>query len=63
MHFVIIIWLSIVAAVCGSWVGNLLKLTDCDFEPNYRCEALHGAGLIPVVSVITVWADTDKKEP
>ena len=42
-----------------SWPVNLYKLTKCDFEPDYKCEVLHGAGLIPIVSVITVWVETD----
>lgn len=46
----------------GFWIWNAVKLTDCDFEPNYRCEIIHGAGLIPVVSILTVWFGTDAKE-
>jgi hypothetical protein len=46
-----------------SWGVNLWKLTECDFKggesATYRCEVLHGVGLIPVVSIFTVWADTD----
>lgn len=45
----------------GSWVTNGIKLASCDFEPNYRCEFIHGAGLfVPPLSMITVWFDTDE---
>lgn len=42
-----------------SWPVNLYKLTRCDFEPDYKCEVMHGAGLIPAVSFVTVWFGTD----
>ena len=44
-----------------AWVVNFVKLTDCDFEPSYRCEAIHGAGIIPPVAVVTAWFGTDAK--
>lgn len=51
--------------IAVSWIANLVKLTDCDFKADYKCEVLHGVGLVPAVSVITVWFGTDetKKEP
>ncbi len=45
----------------GSWVGNLFKLIDCDFEPSYKEEVIHGIGIIPVVSLVTVWYDKEEK--
>ncbi len=50
----------IVLLLIGMWVVNLVKLTDCDFEPNYRCEVLHGIGIALPLAVVTVWFDTDK---
>jgi len=45
----------------GSWIWNAAKLASCDFESNYRCELIHGAGLVaPPLSLVTVWfADDD----
>lgn len=53
----IIIALWIFVAV--SWFTNLFKLTECDFEAPFKCEAVHGIGLIPVVSVVTAWIDVE----
>ena len=46
-------------AIC--WIVNLIKFTNCDFKSDYRCEAIHGVGLIPYISSVTVWFDVDKK--
>jgi hypothetical protein len=46
--------------VVTSWVINLIQYTRCDFAPDYRCETLHLMGVIPPVSLITVWFDTDE---
>ena len=46
--------------IIGSWIGNVIKITNCDFEPNYECEVIHLAGLVPGVSLITVWIDSDE---
>ena len=44
----------------GGWVWNGVKLMACDFEPNYKCEVIHGAGLVaPPLSLITVWFGDD----
>ena len=45
----------------GSWVWNAVKLASCDFESNYKCEVIHGAGLVvPPLAIGTVWfADDD----
>ena len=44
----------------GAWVWNAIKLESCDFKANYKCEALHGVGLVvPPLSIITVWFDDD----
>ncbi len=42
------------------WVFNAFKFANCDFESDYKCEIIHGAGVfIPPSSFITVWFDTD----
>lgn len=53
-----------IALIAISWVVNLVKLTDCDFKADYKCEVLHGVGLVPAVALVTAWFDTDepKKE-
>ncbi len=44
------------------WLWNIVKFASCDFESNYRCEVIHGVGIVvPPTSIITVWFDTDKK--
>lgn len=46
--------------VIGGWVWNAVKLTSCDFESNYKCEFIHGAGLVvPPLSIVTVWFGDD----
>lgn len=43
-----------------SWIWNTVKLASCDFEPNYKCEAIHGVGVvIPPLSIVTVWYGDD----
>ena len=51
----VVIW------VVGSWVGNFVKFVNCDFalEPSVKCEVIHGIGIVPVLSLITVWFDID----
>ena len=51
----------VLALSIGSWIYNGFKLASCDFESSYKCEVIHGAGLIiPPISVITVWFETDQ---
>lgn len=59
MGFFLILWV----AVAISWIGNVVALTDCDFKADYKCEAIHAVGLIPVASLVTVWLPTDKDHP
>ena len=48
-----VIWIF----VLGCWIGNLVKLINCDFEAPYKGEIVHAIGLLPIASVITVWID------
>lgn len=42
------------------WVWNGVKLLRCDFESDYKCEVIHGVGVvIPPTSLITVWFGDD----
>lgn len=56
----LLVFLVIVGGI-GGWVWNAVKLASCDFESNFKCEAIHGAGLVvPPLSIVTVWfADDD----
>ena len=50
----------IVALPATAWMWNAVKFASCDFEANYRCEAIHGVGVIVApLSVVTVWFDDD----
>ena len=51
----VVIITCVFCAAC--WVGNLVKLARCDFEPPYRGEIIHAIGIIPAAAVVTVWFD------
>jgi hypothetical protein len=53
-------FLLLLLATAVSWITNLVKFTDCDFAAPYKCEAIHAAGLIPPVALVTAWIGTDK---
>ena len=54
----VLVILSILAA---PWVINGIKFTECDFKSDYKCEAIHGAGVVvPPLSWITVWFKSDE---
>lgn len=59
---VVVIWVLFIVIIGGSWIGNLVELLNCDGEAPYKCEIAHGAGLIPVVSLVTVWFDSDETD-
>ena len=43
------------------YVWNAVKLSNCDFESDFKCEVIHGVGLVaPPASYVTVWFDDDK---
>ncbi len=52
--------LVIFLAVSISWVVNLFKFIDCDFEPSYKAEIIHGIGVVTLLSIITAWIDVGK---
>ena len=55
----LIVGLILIAA----WVMNIVKLTDCDFEADYKCEIFHGIGVFTgPLAIVTVWFDDDKGE-
>ena len=60
MKTVMCIQLFILIIVGTGWVKNLIKLTECDFEPSYKAEVIHIVGLIPPVGMVTGWLDAGK---
>ena len=55
MKMITVLGFSLFLFVAGCWIGNLYKLTQCDFEKPYKCEIIHAVGIIPVASIVTVW--------
>lgn len=45
-----IIYFGFVVLLIGSYIANIYKLTQLDFEPNYKAEAIRIIG-IPVMPV------------
>ncbi len=60
MKFTILIWLLVVILGGVGWVKNIIKLSDCDFEPSYKAEVIHAVGIIPIVGAFTGWMDFGK---
>ena len=51
--------IMIVVIVLGlvGYVKNIIALSNCDFDAPYKCEVVHGLGILPPVGVITGWID------
>ena len=50
------LYIAILLVFGSAWVINLIKLTQCDFEPLWKEEIIHGVGvIIPPASILTVW--------
>lgn len=42
---------------------NIYKLVQCDFASDYKCEILHGVGVVVApASVVTAWVGTDESD-
>lgn len=61
MKIISIVTIVIMLVIGVSWVVNFVKLTDCDFQSDYKCEAIHAVGIVPPFAPVTVWFDTDAK--
>ena len=60
--FTIIELLVVIVIIFGfvPYVWNAIKLASCDFSSPYRCEIIHGIGVIvPPASLVTVWFADD----
>lgn len=53
-------YLIAVLLLLTPWIINFNKLTHCDFKPDYKCEVIHAAGLVPILSFVTVWHGDDQ---
>lgn len=58
MREIILIKIAILLIIGTGWIMNILKLVDCDFEKPYKCEILHGIGLVPPIGMVTGWINT-----
>ena len=60
-----IIFIPFILGIIGviAFVANAIKFSECDFVSPYRCEAIHGIGLLPPAAIVTVWFDSDKAKP
>lgn len=57
---VIITYVIIIVLIVTGWIKNVIKLSECDFEPSYKAEVIHTVGLIPIVGAVTGWLDVGK---
>ena len=58
MKHITLLFIAVLAVTL--WLWNGYKFLNCDFESNYKCEAVHGIGVfMPPASFITVWFDDD----
>jgi len=55
MWKVFTIQVLIVLFVSGCWIGNLIKFVRCDFASPVKGEIIHGIGLVPTLSIFTMW--------
>lgn len=55
-----ITYVIIIVLIGAGWVNNVIKLSECDFEPSYKAEVIHTVGLIPIVGAVTGWLDVGK---
>ncbi len=53
----------LMTAVSVPYGWNAAKFINCDFESPFKCEAVHGIGIVvPPSSFITVWFSDDSKD-
>lgn len=45
--------LAVLIVCFTGWVKNLIKLSECDFEPPYKAEVIRTVGIIPIVGAFT----------
>lgn len=60
LKYIFIIQLIILLIIGTGWVKNIVKLVKCDFEAPYKCEVIHGIGVIPPIGAVTGWLDIEE---
>lgn len=60
MKGLLVVSVVIVLLAGTGWVKNIIKLSECDFEPPYKAEVVHIIGIIPPVGAVTGWLDMGK---
>lgn len=60
MRHIYLLPVLLVVLVFSLWIVNMIKLTRCDFVAPYKCEVVHGIGVIPPVALVTAWFGTDE---
>jgi hypothetical protein len=50
-----IVALLIYGFMIGSYIVNIVKLVNCNFEAPWKNEVIHAIGLIPGCSIVTAW--------
>ena len=43
----------------GCYVGNIVRLVKCDFEPSYKAEMLYGIGLVSPTFYVTAFINIE----
>lgn len=60
MKSITIVYLTIIVVALTPYIWNAAKFASCDFESNYKCEAIHGIGVVvPPAAFVTVWFGDD----
>jgi hypothetical protein len=57
---VVLLMLLLTVFIGISWVVNVVKLVQCDFDNPYKEEVLRGIGLIPIVAPFVAWQDFEE---
>ena len=60
MKTTLIVQLMFIVVIGTGWIKNIIKLTECDFEPSYKAEVIHIIGIIPPIGMIVGWMDFGK---
>ena len=55
-----VLYIGIIVVGVVGWVFNIIKLTNCDFEPPYKCEVIHTVGVIGPIGAFTGWMNVGK---
>ena len=51
---------TVIIISIAPYIWNGVKFASCDFEAGWKCEVIHGIGVVvPPASLITVWFADD----